>query len=240
MLAAGLACAGAQPAQHSARPTQPRREPHVHAEPRRGVSEAPPRAQVRVRGLHGTLNESDVNLAMDGRQAEFGRCITNSRRSLRWVSGSIHFSFKVDAEGRIVDMRCVDSSIGHRVLEQCIGSVVAETQFRKPSGGETARFDWQMSVDPASGRAPSELDSARLKPLLQRRTHELVRACGVDRAHERFRITAYLDKRGRVLSAGAVASPSGAEDKLDCVLQEIRGWHLPKYARQGKLSFEIH
>lgn len=204
------------------------------------MSEASPPPQVKVRGLHGTLNGSDVNLTMDGRQAEFGRCIANSRRSLRWVSGSIQFSFKVDAEGRISDMRCVDSTIGHRVLEQCISGVVAETQFRKPSGGETARFDWQMSVEPASGRPAEELDAARLKPLLQRRTHELVRECELDRAHERFRITAYVDKRGRVLSAGAVASPAGAEDKLDCVLHEIRSWRLPHYAHPGKLSFELH
>lgn len=231
----------------SCAPTKVRPDPPVRSTPAPAPARpapAPrateaPRSQVKIRGLHGTLNDSDVHLTMDGRQQEFSRCIALSRRSLRWVSGAVRFSFRVDADGRITDLRRVESTIGHRVLEQCITSVVAETQFRKPSGGATARFDWQMTVEPVNGRPAEELDPDKLKPVLRKRTRELVESCGLDRAHERYRVTAYLDRRGRVLSAGAVAMPADAEDKVDCVLQAFRRWRLPRYARHGKLSFEL-
>jgi hypothetical protein len=196
---------------------------------------------VQVRGLHGTLTDADVHETMEGRQHEFGRCIATSRRSLRLVSGTIQFAFKVGGDGRVTDLRCVESTIGHRILEQCLTLVVGETQFPRPAGGgSTARFSWEMMVEPASGKPPEEIDPDVLKPVLKKHARELFHNCDVDRARERFHVTAYLAKDGRVLSAGATATPARADDKLDCVLLEFGSWRIPKLHSRGKLSFVLH
>jgi hypothetical protein len=117
-------------------------------------------------------------------------------------------------------------------------SVVSETHFPKPAGGDTARFDWGMMVESAVGQPAPSLDPDLLKPLLKRRAPALFRSCGVDRSREHFKITAYV-ARGHVLSAGAVASPSRAESKVDCVLEEFASWRMPKRAQHGKLTFDL-
>ena len=196
---------------------------------------------VRVHGLHGTLTDADVHETMEGRQREFGRCIATSRRNLKLVSGTIRFGFKVAGDGQVADLRCVESTIGHRILEQCLTSVVGETQFPRPAGGgSTARFSWEMMVEPATGKPPEDIDPDVLKPVLKKHARELFHNCDVDRTRERFHVTAYLAKDGRVLSAGATATPAGAEDKVDCVLLEFGSWRIPKLHSRGKLSFVLH
>jgi hypothetical protein len=196
---------------------------------------------VHIRGLHGTLTDADVHEAMEGRQSDFGQCVAKSRRSLRLVSGTIQFAFKVGEDGHVADLRCVESTIGHRILEQCLTLVVGETQFPRPAGGgTTARFSWQMTVEPATGKPAEELDPKVLKPVLKKHARELFRNCDVDRARDRFHVTAYVAKDGRVLSAGATATPARADDKVDCVLVEFASWRIPKLASRGKLSFVLH
>jgi hypothetical protein len=201
----------------------------------------PPASTVRIRGLHGTLTDADVHQTMESRQREFGRCIANSRRTLRLVSGTIEFAFKVSGDGQVTDLRCAESTIGHRALEQCLTLVVGATQFPRPAGGgTTSRFSWQMMVEPASGKPPEEIDPAVLKPVLKKHARELFRNCDVDRKRERFHVTAYLAKGGKVLSAGAIATPPRADDKVDCVLTEFATWRIPKLFSRGKLSFVLH
>jgi hypothetical protein len=42
-----------------------------------------------------------------------------------------------------------------------------------------------------------------------------------------------------VLSAGAVPQPARAEENVDCVLDQVAKWHLPRVQRTSKLSFQL-
>jgi hypothetical protein len=197
---------------------------------------ASPQRVVRIKGLTGTLNVDDVHQTMDAQRRELDACIGESRRSLRWVSGSIRFAFVVDAEGHVKDVHPLESSIGHSRLERCIADILAATTFPEPAGHADARFTWGMSVEPAGGRPPDALDAKLVQPLLKRKARDLLRTCEV-RRRERFQITAYIARGGRVLSAGAVPMPPKASERLDCVLEEIAHWPMPKVDRQAKVSF---
>ena len=176
---------------------------------------------------------------MDERQPAFDACIDMSRRSLRWVSGAIRFAFRVDADGAVEEVHTIESTIGHRTLEGCLSSAVAQTQFPKPAGRARAQFDWGMSVEPVGGKTPPSIEPERLRTLLQKHAHEVFKTCEVRRRRERFRITAYVARGGRVVSAGAVPIPPRAEAKVDCVLEQIASWHMPKSDRSSKVSFEL-
>jgi len=198
-----------------------------------------PFPQIQVSGLKGTLNKGDVHQTMEAQQHLFDACIQESRRSVRWVSGTIKYAFKVDGEGRIAELRPVTSTLGHRALEQCLTAAVASTQFPKPAGRATAEFSWGMSVDPLSARAFEPAKPTLLKRIARKQARELFGTCEIRRRRARFRVTAYINTSGRVLSAGAVPLPAAAEDKVDCVLEQFEKWQIPKLKRASKITFDL-
>jgi hypothetical protein len=196
-------------------------------------------SNIKVHGLTGTLNQGDVHQTMDGRQGDIDACIESSRRSLRWVSGTIRFAFRVDGAGRIAEVHASASTLGHRELEHCLTSVVATTQFPAPAGRATAEFGWSFSIEPIGAKPPEPLSPKLLQSLLRKQTGELFKSCEIKRRRARFRVTAYLAANGHVLSAGAVPLPAQADDKVDCVLEQFEKWHVPKPKHAGKISFEL-
>ena len=259
LLAASAACAADTPARRPP-PRRPKYEmprqqppPAAPADPAPGAAAAPPPPataaptaqqpapaapprQVKIRGLTGTLNLDDVHQTMDAQRPALDACIGESRRTLRWVSGAIRFAFEVDATGHVQKVHPIESSLGHSRLERCIAGTLAATVFPAPAGRANARFTWGMSVESPGGRPPDALDAKLVRPLLRRKARSLLKTCSV-RRRERFQITAYIAKGGRVLSAGAVPMPPKASEKLDCVLEEITSWPMPKVDRYAKISF---
>ena len=75
---------------------------------------------------------------MEERQESFDLCIRESRRSVRWVSGAIKFGFRVDAEGRISELRPLSSTIGHREAV----SVPRNTLFVKNLSFVDGKYRW--------------------------------------------------------------------------------------------------
>jgi hypothetical protein len=195
-------------------------------------------ASVRIRGLTGTLNKDDVHQTMEARQNELDACIHESRRRLRLVSGTIKFSFKVDAEGVVEDVHPTESTIGHYTLESCILRVLSETVFPKPDGSASARFDWGLTVEPATARAPDPIEPDVLDKVLDKHASEVREACETKK-RERFTVTAYINRRGKVVSAGALAEPADAAEKLECVLDGIKSLRMPKLKRDAKVTFVL-
>jgi len=195
-------------------------------------------ASVRIRGLTGTLNKDDVHQTMDARQNELNACIHESRRRLRLVSGTIQFSFKVNAQGAVEDVHPTETNIGHYALESCILRVLSETVFPKPDGNASARFDWGLTVEPATARAPEPIEDDVLEKVLDKNASELRETCETKR-RERFTVTAYINRRGKVVSCGALAEPADAIEKLECVLEGIKDWRMPKQKRDAKVTFVL-
>lgn len=196
-------------------------------------------SNIKVQGTTGTLNKGDVHQTMEARQNLFDACIQESRRTLRWVSGGIKFAFKVDGEGRIMELRPLASTIGHRDLERCLTEAVLSTQFPKPSGRATAEFTWGMAVDPATQKSFDEAKAKIMARVARKEAKETFGSCEIKRRKARFRITAYIAAGGHLLSAGAVPTPFTAEDKVDCVLDQFSKWHMPKVKKASKVSFDL-
>ncbi len=201
---------------------------------------AEPLRTVKIKGLTGTLNKDDVHQTMDARKDALDACIVESRRRVRWVSGEIRFAFTVDAQGHVTDVHPLRSDIGHHALEDCLARALANTVFPKPAGLATAEFDWGLIVDPVPGRMPEPIEPETLDKTLRKRTPDIYKKCEARRHRERFQVTAYISRGGRVLSAGAVPKPKKAAEKLPCVLEQLAELRLPKQKKNGKVSFELH
>lgn len=205
-----------------------------------GGAEEPDRrdARVSVSGLKGTLNRDDVHQTMDTRKRALNGCVQQARRGAEFVSGPLQFAFKVDGQGRVIQVRTLGSSIGHFALEQCITQVLTETQFPAPSGRATAEFTWGMNVEGARG---SKLKGARNRTIaasVRKHRRVLWERCEVPR-RARYRVTAYVSSSGQVISAGAVTKPGPYEDKLPCLIEELSKLQLPKQKQLAKVQFDL-
>ena len=224
-------CGGSTVAVARPKPTAPAPPPIAESEP-------DPLPQVRVRGLTGTLNKDDVHQTMDARQEAFDQCIHEVRRRQAWVEGTIRFDFKVDGHGKVEAVSASSSTIGHRPLERCLTQVVSATEFPRPAGRATAQFSWDMHVEPAY-RPADPMDAGLLSRVLRKKARDVFRGCKVRRFRNRFQVTAYVGRRGRILAAGAIPNRPQPDEKVDCVIEEIRSWRLPKPKRLAKVSFRL-
>jgi hypothetical protein len=229
---AGGGTAPAKPAAHAAGA-----RPSAEA-PSAVPAAAPPRAPgtLAVKGLTGTLNTDDVHQTMQAQKPAFDACIEQGRRSVRWVHGAMRFAFKVDAEGKVLEARPVQSDVGHRGLEQCLTSAVSSVVFPKPAGRARAQFAWAVTVDPA-GTPADPLDAKSIAKLVRKQRRAIARSCEL-RPRERFQLTAYVAQNGKVLSAGGFALRRGGE-KIDCVVEAVGELRLPKVTRRSKVSFRL-
>lgn len=198
-------------------------------------------AGARIRGLRGTLNHDDVVQAMEARAPALQACIEQGRRQQKRVNGDIEFAFKVDAEGKPVDVRATRSDIGHEALEACLTGVLAQTAFPAPAGRTVTRdLSWSTGVDSAY-RPAEPMDPALLEPVLETHRAETREACETKRRF-RYELTVYSNRRGRVLSAGAFVARGGktARALQPCLLEQVRAWKLPRSKKRlNKVSFTL-
>ncbi|HET8933192.1 MAG TPA: AgmX/PglI C-terminal domain-containing protein [Polyangiales bacterium] len=195
-------------------------------------------ARVNVSGIKGTLNRDDVHQAMDARQRELNGCVQQTRRGAGWVSGALQFAFKVDAQGRVIQVRPLGSSIGHYALEQCIMQVLSETQFPPPSGRATAEFKWGMKVESGRGAGLKQERNRSVAASVRKHRKALWKQCEVPK-RARYKVTAYVSSTGQVISAGAVTKPGPFEEKVPCLIEELSKLQLPKQKHMAKVEFDL-
>jgi hypothetical protein len=192
---------------------------------------------MRTAGLTGSLSTGEVREALAPRERDFGACFSQVGRGLqRLVGGRIELSFRVAADGSVLWARPVDSTLGNRRVERCLRTVAEATRFPQPHGGH-ADFTWPLELD--ATREPSTLDPSHVAGTVRRQSRELADRCSLDRG-DRFQVTTYVSRRGRVLSAGAVSAEPAADDRIDCVVRAVTRWRLPRHRRPlAKVTFEI-
>lgn len=185
------------------------------------------------------MSSYDVRATMERRADALAACHEPRARLVPALSGQAEFAIAVGQDGQVSDVTVKASDLGDRTLEQCVQALIHETVFPRPHGGE-ARVSWTMLLEPIRPPSePEEWDEAKLARVIEERLPDLRSECGV--ASQAIEVTAYVNRKGRLLSAG-VATRDAAEPKdLDCVVQRLRTWPMPKpkHQRVAKLSFSL-
>lgn len=211
----------------------------VEEAPRESVAVQQERAdsRVQVRGIEGTLAGSQVRQALDKRARAFGECHAPRAQKVPRLSGSIEFAIRVAPEGNVnqVDVRASD--VGDRPLERCFAEVIKETVFPRPNGGE-ANVTYTMVL--GEGAAAERWERARIQHLLAKKEPELRESCAMPEAGA-FQVTAYIDRAGRVVTAGVSARDSAEPELLDCIAETLQRWRMPKVKKGSvaKVSFPL-
>lgn len=195
--------------------------------------------KVGVQGIHGTLSNFDVRVAMEKQNKAFAKCQAPRLRKVPSLAGEVEFSIHVRTSGEVADVHVRQSDIGDRILERCFSEVIENTRFPAPHGGE-ATVQWTMSLAPARrGREPEQWDSDRVERVLHKNRRELLETCDAKRAGS-MTVTAYVSKKGKVLAAGVAAPDSSTAEHFDCIADELRSWSMPKPRKRiAKVTFAL-
>lgn len=192
-----------------------------------GAETAPPPAAMQVsgEGFMGTIPEPLIQQALEPKMPKFQRCFFRGAEDEALIGGHMGFYFRVALDGRVewVDPR--GGNVGHRATEECLLAVASETRFPKPRGGGPAEFSWGFDIDPVSGgRPPVPWGADRVRAAVRSQAGSLAR-CDLDGAE--ISVTAYVAPGGQVTSAGGTTDRHDAAGKIACVVDAVRGWHLP-------------
>lgn len=204
--------------------------------------------QVGVRGIIGSLSAYEVNEAMQKRTGDLLACVQRRPGRLGYVEGRIRFHFIVGPDGSILKTHVMESSLGNRKLEDCLASAAGDTHMPVPAGSTHTEARWDMSVEPM-GKVTQPLEDEEhlqtLKDAIRASAEGTYETCEIQKRH-RFQVTAYLGRKGRVLSAGVQPRWRGSEktdrddEQLACLTKEIRGWKgLPRVKGRRKVAFEL-
>jgi len=227
------ACGGSAPG-----PMAIRTAPHAQAHaPRRMVDVWGEDSAMQTAGLTGSLAPSEIGSTLRPREEPFSACFATGAGRLRALGGQIRLNFRIDEGGRVQHVFPVDSTVGHREIEECLLDVAYETHFPRPHGGQ-AEFSWFLSFEAADpGRVPVTWDASRVRRVVVRRSGRVLSRCRPSSSTATYQVTAYVGRSGRIISAGAAVSDPDAVDGLDCVVEAVSRWRLPRGSRQAKVTF---
>jgi hypothetical protein len=203
---------------------------------RESIAERETRAdsRVNVAGIEGSLSGSEVRRAMEKRGRAFAACHEARAKQLPRLAGSIEFAIRVAGDGQVLQVDVRASDLGDRQLERCFVEVIAGMPFPSPNGGE-AKVTWTMALGPARpGADPEKWEKQRIQRVLSKRLPELRASCSLPHVGA-FMVTAYINRSGRVVTAGVSTRDDTEPEQLDCIAEALRTWRMPS-PRKGSLA----
>lgn len=185
---------------------------------------APPDEGMSVEGLQGTLDDDDVQRVIADQMTGFEYCF--QRGSGTYIAGKVMLEFQVARSGRVRSVYVSESDLGSLVIEDCLVKTASFLVFPPPTGGGPARFAFPFAWNERGRRLSTPVPIDWGYPTL-RDARDAVDSCR--QAHGfpgPFHITAYIGRKGRVLSSGFhAAKPAG--DFPACVDQALKEMDFP-------------
>jgi TonB family protein len=144
--ALGTGCAsGADTRRAEAREAREERHSHVQ----QATDSDDQSSQMTMQGEEGTLNESDVESALQAHVAEIRDCHNVGRRVPPRAGARVVLRLFVDAKGEVDDVAVLESSLGDKAMERCIADILLGVVFERPTGHKATTFDYPVEFRPA-------------------------------------------------------------------------------------------
>lgn len=191
----------------------------------------------------GSIDQRAVEKTFERLQTKLEKCHDSGREKVDTLFGDVKVFLRVDQSGKVRYGYLEDSSIGELDTEKCILSVFSSTQWPKPEGGEAEirhGFGW-----PGGGeRAPTKWGPEKVLKALEdsKGAKKDVEKCKAGVSGD-FIVTGYVapdGKHGKFQGVGATPPDKAAADKVECIVDAVKGLKLPSpggYA--AKVTFAL-
>jgi hypothetical protein len=199
------------------------------------ASAKPKKKAMSVSSDRGALSQHDVAEAFRGLERPVQRCLERGTRRVAALGGTFEVAVRIDPDGQAKWAYMKKSTLGDRETESCILEAVRSKRWPLPLGGDGEAehtFAVESTVPVAKFKA-SRMKSAR-KGIWRKVSRCLQPARG------RYMATLYIQRDGRVASAGAAPPNAKGEAKIDCLVDELRTFKFGRQrARLSKVTFGI-
>ena len=183
----------------------------------------------------GGLSQEDYESAFASVQHRVEGCLVEGASRFEGLGGHLKVVLRVDAHGEPMWAYLGETALGDRETEKCVLDVFLDHSWPRPKGGD-GLAERTFSMEPAEPPATltrSELGAAAVH------ARNLAARCknGVG---GRFRATAYVDAKGRVITAGVAPPDEKGEEVADCVVDAIKKVKVVRRnKRAAKVSFNL-
>lgn len=191
----------------------------------------------------GSIDPKAVEKTFRQLQGALDKCHAQGRDRVEYMSGDVKVFLRIDGNGKVRWSYFEDSSLGDRDTEKCILGVFGGASWPKPEGGEAEvrhGFGW----GPGGERAPTSWGPEKVAKAVDdaKDARKELDRCKSGVSGE-FRVTAYVEpdgKNGKFVGLGVVPPSKEGAEKVDCIVDALKGLKLPSpgsYA--AKVTFSL-
>jgi TonB family protein len=190
----------------------------------RAAEESEPDDGLVLQSEQGTLDQGDVERAIERHWRTMTRCYERAGEAQRYAAGQVTLRFVVGASGAVSDVLIVASSLGNFQVERCLVVEGRAIKFPRPGGGKAAEFEYPIRFQ-STGEITvvewaDDILAEDVAPLMSSMT-----PCP-SMGPQPVRAVVYIDGDGVFGSMGLTSAgpidPAGGV----CALEQMRGWKL--------------
>ncbi len=232
MLVATAAC-GTATTERSARGAEaPQGSVRGHAEDRQERKRATADSEI------GGLSYDNYEDAFKQLWPKVAGCLESGARRVEWIGGEFEVVMRVSRRGSVKWAYVSESDLGDRDTERCVLDLIRDRSWPRPKSGDGIARK-RFSMEPAV--AARDMEPSRLgKSLFYARTK--ARRC-VEGIDGEFHATAYIDRKGQVLTAGVAPPNEAGESVADCVVDALKAARMVQVGRRmpaaSKVTFAL-
>ena len=217
MLSSMCGCGGSNPEKG----TTPTEETSASENRPTGVVEENP-ASVQMEGLLGTISQYDVERVVKRGYEKMFQCFQDPWDLLEEIEGSFELVMEVGADGSVSQVYLRDGDLGSRQAEACIVNKVAGFMFPAPEGGDTAMISYAMEIEePYDHPEPHNWGGGKSREALAEHMDDLETCL---KGETGVRLTLYIGRGGKVVSAGATSSSYEMYEAGLCLAKAAEAW----------------
>ena len=186
----------------------------------------------------GILDEAAVSATFSRLAPKLLDCVERGSATNELLEGGVRFKLRIDQEGRVKWAFLADSTLGDRQTERCMLDTIKGARWPEPVNGPEGQAQGSFDFEASPDVRPAVLwDEAQVLPVLPRLQSKVGSCPG---AKGPYRVTAYVDQQGKVLTAGVAPPDEEAEEASDCVVAAVKELELGSPGSwPAKVSFEL-
>jgi hypothetical protein len=179
---------------------------------------------LQVEGTLGQLDQASIQEGLAPHLPRVTACFNSRVGRAPYLSGKIELQFRVARDGALKKLTLLSSSVGHWGVEQCVRKELERASFSRPRGGEA---EFTYSLDFQGRYTPLVWDPGMVKDEIAGKVDELLtvkegREETTLTAPEGLVITFYVNRLGRVVSAGMTASEPIEESFAEAFITNLK------------------
>jgi len=171
----------------------------------------------------GTVDQGDVEQAIERNWRTLTRCYSRAGEGQRYVDGQVMLRFALGSDGKVQDVLIIENGLGNYAVERCLVVEARNIKFPRPEGGATT-FDYPIQfrstrelavVDYPGNAISSDISAAMLD----------MEPCP-SLGDKPVQAVAYIEPNGSVGSIGLASEGAIDPDAGICAVKQIHNWRL--------------